>query len=163
MLRFLRSRQVLLIAFAFAVMGDPVSSVAYGIEAALRALDGHLELLLPTMVLVIAIIALVDVNYHHLLGRFPEGGGAAAAAGGAFGEAWAFVPMGALLAGAGVVVFTLGVNVSRVDPLASLGAAVGVGATLYGPWVRAGLPRGVARALGDAEASPQEPVGQSLP
>lgn len=97
MLRFLRSRPVLLLAFAFAVMGDPVSSVAYAIEAALRALDGHLELLLPTMALVIAIIALVDVNYHQLMGRFPEGGGAAAAAGGAFGEAWAFLPMGALI------------------------------------------------------------------
>jgi hypothetical protein len=97
MLGFLRSRPILLVAFAFAVMGDPVSSVAYAIEAALRALDGHLELLLPTMVLVIAIIALVDVNYHQLVGRFPEGGGAAAAAGGAFGEAWAFVPMGALI------------------------------------------------------------------
>ena len=88
---------MLLVAFAFAVMGDPVSSVAYCIEAALRALDGHLELLLPTMALVVAIIALVDVNYHQLVGRFPEGGGAAAAAGGAFGEAWAFLPMGALI------------------------------------------------------------------
>jgi hypothetical protein len=94
---FLRSRPVLLFAFAFAVMGDPVSSVAYAIEAALRALNGHLELLLPTMALVVAIIALVDVNYHQLVGRFPEGGGAAAAAGGAFGEAWAFLPMGALI------------------------------------------------------------------
>jgi amino acid transporter len=97
LLGFLRSRPVLLVAFAFAVMGDPVSSVAYAIEAALRALEGHLELLLPTMALVIAIIALVDVNYHQLVGRFPEGGGAAAAAGGAFGEAWAFIPMGTLI------------------------------------------------------------------
>jgi hypothetical protein len=97
MRRYFQSRPILLIAFAFAVMGDPVSSVAYAIEAALRALDGHLELLLPTMALVIGIIALVDVNYHQLVGRFPEGGGAAAAAGGAFGEPWAFVPMGALI------------------------------------------------------------------
>src|SRR5439155_7474627 len=29
--------------------------------------------------------------------RFPEGGGAAAAAGAAFGEGWAFVPIGALI------------------------------------------------------------------
>jgi len=43
-----------------AVMGAPVSSVAYAIAAALRALDGHLALLLPTMALVVAIIAPVD-------------------------------------------------------------------------------------------------------
>jgi hypothetical protein len=45
----LRSRLVLLIAFSFAVMGDPVSSVAYAIEAALRALHGDLALLVATM------------------------------------------------------------------------------------------------------------------
>ena len=38
-----RARGVLFFAFAFAVMADPVSSVAYAIEAALRALGGHLE------------------------------------------------------------------------------------------------------------------------
>jgi hypothetical protein len=65
------------------------------------------------------------------------------------------------LAGAGVVMFTLGVNLSRVYPLASLVAAMGVGAILCGLWVRAGRPRGVAGALADVEASPQEPVGQS--
>jgi len=91
------SRTALLIAFAFAVMGDPVSSVAYAIEAALRALGGNLGLLLPTMALVIGIIALVIVNYHQMVGRFPQGGGDAAAAGEAFGEAWAFVPIGALI------------------------------------------------------------------
>ena len=44
--RLYRSRTVLLFAFAFSVMGDPVSSVAYAIEAALRALHGDLALLL---------------------------------------------------------------------------------------------------------------------
>jgi amino acid transporter len=88
---------VLLVAFAFAVMADPVSSVAYAIEAALRALHGNLGLLLPAMGLVVAIIALVITNYHQLVARFPEGGGAAAAAGKAFGEGWAFVPIGALI------------------------------------------------------------------
>jgi hypothetical protein len=94
--RLLHSRPVLLIAFAFAVMGDPVSSVAYAIEAALRALDGRLGLLLPTMALVVAILGLVIVNYHRLVARFP-GGGDAAAAGTAFGEAWAFLPLGSLI------------------------------------------------------------------
>ena len=91
------SRPVLLVAFAFAVMADPVSSVAYAIEAALRELRGNLGLLLPAMGLVVAIIALVITNYHQLVARFPEGGGAAAAAGKAFGEGWAFVPIGALI------------------------------------------------------------------
>ena len=91
------SRPVLLVAFAFAVMADPVSSVAYAIEAALRALHGNLGLLFPAMALVVAIIALVITNYHQLVARFPEGGGAAAAAGKAFGEGWAFVPIGALI------------------------------------------------------------------
>ena len=84
-------------AFAFAVMADPVSSVAYAIEAALRALDGRLDLLLPTMALVIGIIALVILNYWFLVARFPQGGGDAAAAGKAFGDAWGFPPMGALI------------------------------------------------------------------
>lgn len=103
----LHSRRVLLIAFAFAVMADPVSSVAYAIEAALRALRGDLALLLPTMGLVIGIIGLVILNYHQLVARFPEGGGAAAAAGRAFGEGWAFLPIGAL-----VVDFVLTISIS---------------------------------------------------
>ncbi|GGU96561.1 hypothetical protein GCM10010211_74900 [Streptomyces albospinus] len=95
--RLLHARPVLLVAFAFAVMADPVSSVAYAIEAALRALHGDLALLLPTMTLVVGLIALVIVNYHQLVARYPGGGGAAAAAGEAFGEAWAFLPIGALI------------------------------------------------------------------
>ena len=78
-------------------MADPVSSVAYAIEAALRALHGNLGLLLPTMALVVAIIALIITNYHQLVARFPDGGGAAAAAGRAFGEGWSFIPIGALI------------------------------------------------------------------
>ena len=98
---------MLLFAFAFAVMADPVSSVAYAIEAALRALNGDLELLLPTMALVVMIIALIITNYHQLVARFPEGGGAAAAAGRAFGEGWAFIPIGAL-----IVDFVLTISIS---------------------------------------------------
>src|SRR5438477_10632596 len=94
--RLLASRTVLLLAFAFTVMGDPVSSVAYAIEAALRALDGDLALLLPTMAIVVAVIGLVIGNYHRLVARFP-GGGDAAAAGTAFGGGWAFMPLGSLI------------------------------------------------------------------
>jgi amino acid transporter len=91
------STRLLLFAFAFAVMADPVSSVAYAIEAGLRALKGHLGLLVVTMALVLAIIYLVRVNYDQLIRRFPEGGGAVAATGAAFGEGWAFFPLGALI------------------------------------------------------------------
>jgi len=79
------------------VMADPVSSVAYAIEAGLRALHGRLSLLLLTMGLVLAIIGVVRLNYDQLIQRFPEGGGAVAATSVAFGEAWAFVPLGALI------------------------------------------------------------------
>jgi amino acid transporter len=105
--RLLHSRLALLAAFALAVMADPVSSVAYAIEAALRELQGNLGLLLPTMSLVVAIIALVITNYHQLVARFPEGGGAAAAAASAFGEGWAFIPIGAL-----IVDFVLTISIS---------------------------------------------------
>jgi hypothetical protein len=91
------SRPVLLAAFAFAVMADPVSSVAYAIEAALRALHADLGLLLATMGLVVGIIALVIVNYQQIVARYPGGGGASAAVGEAFGEGPAFIPVGALI------------------------------------------------------------------
>ncbi len=54
-----RSRLILLVAFAFAVMSDPVSSVAYAIDAALRALHGGLWLRVPTMGLAFGIVTLV--------------------------------------------------------------------------------------------------------
>lgn len=101
------ARLLLLIAFAFTVMADPISSVAYAIEAALRALGGNLTLLLPTMVLVVLVIAIVTLNYHQVVARFPDGGGSAAATGAAFGEGWAFLPIGAL-----VVDFVLTIAIS---------------------------------------------------
>ncbi|GAB2909935.1 amino acid permease [Rhodococcus aerolatus] len=88
---------MLLLAFAFTVMADPVSSVAYAIEAALRALDGDLGLIVPTMGLVVAIIAVIVLSYQQIVARYPHGGGAAAATSEAFGEAWSFVPLGALV------------------------------------------------------------------
>ncbi|GAA4345107.1 amino acid permease [Microbacterium rhizosphaerae] len=99
----------MLFAFAFAVMADPVSSVAYAVEAGLRALNGDLALLVPTMCLVIAVIGLVIVNYHQLVARYPNGGGASAAIGEAFGEGWAFIPIGALIVD---FVLTIAISVS---------------------------------------------------
>lgn len=111
-MRFLRSRAVLLIAFAFAVMADPVSSVAYAVEAALRALNGDLSLLVPTMLLVVAIIALVVVNYRALVTRYPQGGGASAAVGEAFGDSWSFLPISALVVD---FVLTIAISVSAAS------------------------------------------------
>src|SRR5690349_12816756 len=118
-------RALLFFAFAFAVMADPVSSVAYAIEAALRALNGHLELLLPTMAIVIGIIALITVNYWQLVRAFPRGGGSPEAAGKAFGEGWTFLPIGAL-----IVDFALTIAISiaaaassAIDYLPGLAAA----------------------------------------
>jgi hypothetical protein len=101
------ARPLLLIGFAFAVMADPVSSVAYTIEASLRALHGHLGLLLATQLIVLGIIAIVDVNYWQLVGRFPLGGGSAEAAARAFGTGWVFLPIGAL-----IVDFVLTITIS---------------------------------------------------
>jgi hypothetical protein len=78
-------RAALFVGFAFAVMADPVSSVAYTIEASLRALHGHLGLLLATQLIVLGLIPLVDVNYWQLVGRFPLGGSSAEATARAFG------------------------------------------------------------------------------
>jgi amino acid transporter len=97
LLRLLTSRGILFVAFAFTVMADPVSSIAYAIEAALRHLDGNLGDLFLTMGLVIATIAIVAATYHQLIRRFPEGGGGARSVGTAYGDAWAFVPLAALL------------------------------------------------------------------
>jgi amino acid transporter len=110
-----RAKGLLFFAFAFAVMADPVSSIAYAIEAPLRALGGHLSLLLPTMGIVIGIIALVTLNYWQLVRAFPQGGGSPEAAGRAFGEEWSFVPIGAL-----VVDFALTIAIS----IAAAGSAV---------------------------------------
>lgn len=100
---------MLFFAFAFAVIADPVSSVAYAIEAALRALHGDLALLLPTMSLVVGLVVVVTANYWQLVRRFPKGGGAAAAAGRAFGARWTFLPIGALVVD---FVLTIGISIS---------------------------------------------------
>jgi hypothetical protein len=143
------SRPVLLLAFAFAVMGDPVSSVAYAMEAGLHSLGGDLRLLLPTMLAVLAIIALVAVNYHYLYARFPGGGGDAAASAAAFSEGLAFLPLAALVvdyaltiaisaaAGASAIIAYLpGLAPARL-PLAIVLLAVVAGVTLFGHGGRA--------------------------
>ena len=111
--RFVRA--LLFIGFAFAVMADPVSSVAYTIEASLRALNGHLGLLMATQIIVLGIIALVDVNYWQLVGRFPLGGGSAEAAARAFGTGWVFLPIGAL-----IVDFVLTITISVAAAVSAL-------------------------------------------
>ncbi len=100
-------------------MADPVSSIAYAIEAALRALDGDPAGLVAAMGVVVGIIAVVSLTYHQLIGRFPEGGGGPEAVGEAFGEGWTFLPLGALL-----VDFTLTVAVSCAAGAAALIAYV---------------------------------------
>jgi len=69
--------------------------------------DGDLVDLLPTMALVMATIAIVAATYHQLIRRFPEGGGGARSVATAFGDGWAFIPLGALL-----VDFTITVAIS---------------------------------------------------
>jgi Amino acid permease len=109
----------LFVAFAFTVMADPVSSVAYAIEAALRALEGNPASLVATMGLVVGIVVVVSATYHQLIGRFPAGGGGPEGIAEAFGEGWAFLPLGALL-----VDFTLTVAVSCAAGAAALIAYV---------------------------------------
>jgi hypothetical protein len=135
--RRLHARPVSPAAFAFAVMADPVSSVAYAIEAALRALGGDLGLLAAAMGLVVAMIGLVIVNYHHLIARYPGGGGAAAAAGDAFGEGFAFLPIGAL-----IVDFVLTIAISS----AAGSSAVIAYLPAAGPW-RIALALGLTAAV----------------
>jgi hypothetical protein len=106
---------MLFAAFAFAIMADPVSSVAYTIEASLRALHGYLGLLLATQLIVLGIILLVDVSYWQLVGRFPMGGGSAEGAARAFGTGWVFVPIGAL-----IVDFVLTISISVAAGVSAL-------------------------------------------
>lgn len=128
----------LFVAFAFTVMADPVSSVAYAIEAALRALDGDPAGLLAAMSVVVGIIVVVSFTYHQLIGRFPEGGSGPEAVAAAFGDGWTFLPLGALL-----VDFTLTVAVS-----CSAGAAALIA---YAPALGgARLPIALALAAGVA-------------
>ena len=56
------------------------------------------------MTLVVVIIVVVIVNYHQLVGRYPQGGGAPAAAAEAFGEASAFIPIAALIVDFGLTI-----------------------------------------------------------
>ena len=139
-----RTKTLLFFAFAFAAVADPVSSVAYAVEAALRALHGHLGLLLPAIGIVIGIIALVTLNYWQLVRAFPEGGGSPEAAGRAFGEEWSFLPIGALVvdfaltiaisiaaAGSAIIAYLPGLASDRI-PLALALTALVAGLTWFG-------------------------------
>ncbi len=149
-------RAYLFVAFAFTVMADPVSSVAYAIEVALRALDGDPASLVATMSLVVGIIVVVSATYHQLIARFPRGGGGPKGVAMAFGAGWAFVPLGALL-----VDYTLTVAVScsagaaaliayapwlagwRVDSAIALLASLALALYLWRAWVARGRPGGL--------------------
>jgi hypothetical protein len=136
-------RLALFIAFAFTVMADPVSSVAYAIQAALQELDGDLADLFPTMALVVATVAVVAATYHQLIRRFPEGGGGARGIAAAYGDGWAFVPLGALLVdftitvaisaaagAAAIIAYVPGLAPARVALALSLTALVALGISL---------------------------------
>jgi hypothetical protein len=138
------ARALLFFGFAFAVMADPVSSVAYAIEAALRSLDGNLQYLFETMSIVIGVVVLVTINYWFLVRRFPQGGGDAEAAGRAFGTAWAFPVIGALIvdfcltisisiaaASSAIIAYVPDLHAFRI-PLALLLCAIVAGLTWFG-------------------------------
>ena len=138
------ARALLFFGFAFAVMADPVSSVAYAIEAALRSLDGDLQYLFETMSIVIGVVVLVTINYWFLVRRFPQGGGDAEAAGRAFGTAWAFPVIGALIvdfcltisisiaaASSAIIAYVPDLHAFRI-PLALLLCAIVAGLTWFG-------------------------------
>jgi hypothetical protein len=110
-----RAKISLFAAFAFAIMADPVSSVAYTIEASLRSLHGYLGLLMATQVIVLGIILLVDISYWQLVARFPMGGSSAEASARAFGNGWVFVPIGAL-----IVDFVLTITISIAAGVSAL-------------------------------------------
>lgn len=105
----------LFVAFAFTVMADPVSSVAYASEAALRGLDGDPASLAPTMTAVVVVVAIVAGTYDQLIRRFPDGGGGPEGVAAAFGDGWAFLPLAALL-----VDFTLTIGVSTAAAAAAV-------------------------------------------
>ncbi len=129
---------VLLFAFAFAVMADPVSSVAYAIEAGLRSLAGDLLLLVPTMLIVLGIISVIRLNYDQLIRRFPQGDGDR-------------LRVATNTIGAALVLFTIAVNLRRGYPIASLAASVAIGGLFMWLWRRQGRPRGIAMAEAEAE------------
>jgi hypothetical protein len=131
------------IAFAFTVMADPVSSVAYAVQAALDHLDSDLEDLFPTMALVVATVGIVAATYHQLIRLYPEGGGGARSVASAYGEGWAFIPLGALLvdftitvaiscaAGASAIIaYVPGLASARIALAVGLAAVVAIGVSL---------------------------------
>jgi uncharacterized membrane protein (DUF441 family) len=63
-----------------------------------------------------------------------------------------YASMAASLLGALLVRFTLAVNLSRGDPIASLVVAALIAFVLHRYWVRAGRPRGIAQVVVEAEA-----------
>ena len=61
---------------------------------------------------------------------------------------------------AAAVAFTLAINLTRPAALGSLAGAAVIAAVLYGAWVRAGRPRGVAHAVVEAEVDQAETASE---
>jgi hypothetical protein len=53
------------------------------------------------------------------------------------------------------VAFTLAVNLTRGDPIISIGAALLISAALHRLWVRSGRPRGIRNIAAEAEVLDQ--------
>ena len=67
------------------------------------------------------------------------------------GRRWALLTVNCL--GAGVVALTLAFNLARGYPVVSMAAALAIALALYRLWVRDGRPRGISRAVVEAETS----------
>jgi hypothetical protein len=145
------ARALLLIGFAFAVMADPVSSVAYTIEASLRALHGHLHLLLATQLILLVsagVLLAAAGREQELVLFYAVAVFVSFLAGLTAMTRFSLRDRRPLLAavnalGAVSVAFTLAFNLGRGFPVLSLVATALIAAGLYLLWRRAGRPTGV--------------------
>lgn len=157
--RWRNSRFVLLIVFAFSVMADPASSVAYAIEAAPRALHGRLDLLVPAMaayrlLLALGLLTLValSMQFGHLRRAV-----------------FALLTVVSLVIGTTVLIQALRNPAAGIAVGPTLTKSAAVAATVFAAtalasgglciaWVRAGRPCGASYAVPVAEVEELDPV-----